>query len=101
MINERYVSEKVVVAIFHASIFLIFVVFYTLNAFFQISILLFFQNITNICYVDKKSGLLKNDLDEYEKNVKKNVEKSYFYQFSSFFCDFLANFGKIMKNLEK
>ena len=97
MINERYVSEKVVVAIFHASIFLIFVVFYTLNAFFQISIQFFFQNITNICYVDKKSGLLKNDLDEYEKNV----EKSYFYQFSSFFSDFSTNLAKIMKNLEK
>ena len=97
MINERYVSEKVVVAIFHAIIFLVFVVFYTYNAFFQISILFFFQNITDICYVDKNSGLLKNDLDEYEKNV----EKSYFYQFSSFFSDFLANFAKIMKNLEK
>ena len=80
MINERYVSEKVVVAIFHASIFLIFVVFYTLNAFFQISNLLFFQNITNICYVDTKSGLFKNDLNEYEKiceYVEKNVVKSY------------------------
>ena len=94
MINERYVSEKVVVAIFHASIFLIFVVFYTLNAFFQISILIFFQNITDICYVDKNSGLLKNDLDEYEK-------KYFFLSILVIFCDFLANFAKIMKNLEK
>ena len=78
MINERYVSEKVVVAIFHASIFLIFVVFYTLNAFFQISIQFFFQNITNICYVDKNSGLLKNDLDEYEKKGKK-MWKNYIF----------------------
>ena len=101
MINERYVSEKGVVAIFHASIFMIFVVFYTLNAFFQISILIFFQNTTNICHVDKKYGLVKNDLDEYEKICEKNVVKSYFYQFSSFFSDFLTNLAKIMKNLEK
>ena len=78
MINERYVSEKVVVAIFHASIFMIFVVFYTLNAFFQISILIFFQNTTNICHVDKKYGLLKNDLDEYEKKCEKNCGKIIF-----------------------
>jgi len=78
MINERYVSEKVVVAIFHASIFMIFVVFYTLNAFFQISILIFFQNTTNICHVDKKYGLLKNDLDEYEKICEKKCGKIIF-----------------------
>ena len=78
MINERYVSEKVVVAIFHASIFMIFVVFYTLNAFFQISILIFFQNTTNICHVDKKYGLVKNDLDEYEKKCEKKCGKIIF-----------------------
>ena len=78
MINERYVSEKVVVAIFHASIFMIFVVFYTLNAFFQISILIFFQNTTNICHVDKKYGLVKNDLDEYEKICEKKCGKIIF-----------------------
>ena len=78
MINERYVSEKVVVAIFHASIFMIFVVFYTFNAFFQISILIFFQNTTNICHVDKKYGLLKNDLDEYEKICEKKCGKIIF-----------------------
>ena len=78
MINERYVSEKVVVAIFHASIFMIFVVFYTLNAFFQISIIIFFQNTTNICHVDKKYGLLKNDLDEYEKICEKKCGKIIF-----------------------
>ena len=78
MINERYVSEKVVVAIFHASIFMIFVVFYTLNAFFQISIQFFFQTTTNICHVDKKYGLLKNDLDEYEKICEKKCGKIIF-----------------------
>ena len=78
MINERYVSEKVVVAIFHASIFMIFVVFYTLNGFFQISILIFFQNTTNICHVDKKYGLVKNDLDEYEKICEKKCGKIIF-----------------------
>ena len=36
-----------------------------------------------------------------KKYVKKNVVKSYFYQFSSFFSDFLTNLAKIMKNLEK
>ena len=78
MINERYVSEKVVVAIFHASIFMIFVVFYTLNAFFQISIQFFFQTTTNICHVDKKYGLLKNDLDEYEKICEQKCGKIIF-----------------------
>ena len=78
MINERYVSEKVVVAIFHTSIFMIFVVFYTFNAFFQISILIFFQNTTNICHVDKKYGLVKNDLDEYEKICEKKCGKIIF-----------------------
>jgi hypothetical protein len=78
MINERYVSEKVVVAIFHASIFMIFVVFYTLNGFFQISILIFSQNTTNICHVDKKYGLVKNDLDEYEKICEKKCGKIIF-----------------------
>ena len=44
-----------------------FLSFFTrLMFFFQISILIFFQNITDICYVDKNSALLKNDLDEYE-----------------------------------
>ena len=48
--------------------------------FFQMSILLLFQNITN---VDKKYGLLKNDFDEHVNIVeKKNVKQSYFYQFS-------------------
>ena len=78
MINEKYVSEKVVVAIFHTSIFMIFVVFYTFNAFFQISILIFFQNTTNICHVDKKYGLVKNDLDEYEKICEKKCGKIIF-----------------------
>ena len=78
MINERYVSEKVVVAIFHASIFMIFVVFYTLNAFFQISIQFFFQTTTNICHLDKKYGLFKNDLDEYEKICEKKCGKIIF-----------------------
>ena len=68
MKNERYGSEKVLAAIFHSSILIIFVVFYTLNAFFQISILLFFSKYHQylLCR-QKKYGLLKNDLDEYEK----------------------------------
>ena len=79
MINERYVSEKVVVAIIHASIFMIFVVFYTLNAFFSNFHSIFFQNTTNICHVDKKYGLLKNDLDEYEKICEKKCGKIIFF----------------------
>ena len=36
-----------------------------------------------------------------KKYLGKNLEKLYFYQFLSFFSDFLANLAKILKNLEK
>ena len=85
MINERYGSEKVLAAIFYSSIFIIFVVFYILYAFFHNSIQFFFQNTIDFCYIDDKYDLLLIDNHKCADIFLKKVFKMVIFQDFSLF----------------
>ena len=70
---------------FSPSIFIIFVVFYILYAFFHNSVQIFFQNTIDFCYIDDKYDLLLIDNHKCADMFLKKVFKMVIFQDFSLF----------------